>query len=64
MGGCVGHRPGSNTAPGSGASAMCPKRLAFRMSVRTAECQGPQSCLPVSMGTSLVDGKVEVTGEI
>lgn len=34
------------------------------MSVRTAECHGPQSCLPERRGTSLVEGKDEVKEEI
>ena len=63
MGGYVGQRPGSNVAPGRGSSAICLSRFAFRIRVRTAECQSPQSCLPVRSGTSLVEGKEEVTKE-
>lgn len=63
VGGYVGHRPGSKVAPGRGSSAMWPSRLALRIKVRTAECHGPQSFLPVRIGTSLVEGKEEVTKE-
>ena len=51
-------------APGSGSSAMCPSKLALRMRVRTDECHGPQSCLPLRRGTSLVEGREEVMYEI
>lgn len=47
-------------APSKGLSAICPSRLAFRISVRTAECQGPQSCLPERMKISFVEGKEEL----
>ena len=60
-GGYVGQRPGSKVAPGKGPSAMCPSKLAFRIKVRTAECHGPQSCLPARTGTSLVEGNKGVT---
>ena len=56
----MGQRPGSKEAPGSGSSAMCPSKLELRMSVRTAECHGPQSDLPERIGTSFVEGKEEV----
>ena len=55
----MGQRPGSKMAPGSGSSAMWPSKLALRIKVRTAECQGPQSCLPVRRGTSFVEGREE-----
>ena len=64
VGGYVGHSPGSKIAPGKGSSAMCPSRLALRMRVHTDECHGPQSCLLERSGTSLVEGKEEVTYEI
>ena len=38
-------------------SAMWLKRLEQRIRELTAECHGPQSCLPVSKGMSLVLGK-------
>lgn len=63
-GGYVGQRPGSKIAPGRGSSAICPSKLAFKIKVRTAECQGPQSCLPVRIGMSLVEGKEGLTGEV
>ena len=55
----MGQRPGSKMAPGSGSSAMWPSKLALTIKVRTAECQGPQSCFPVRSGTSFVEGKEE-----
>lgn len=57
FGGYVGHRSGSNNAPGNGSSAMYARTLAFRMRARTAKCQGAQSCLPDNKGISLVEGK-------
>lgn len=39
---------------------MWPSKFAFRISVRTAECQGPQSCLPERIGTSFVEGNKEI----
>jgi len=60
VGGYVGQSPGSKAAPGSGSSAIWLSKLAFRISVRTAECQGPQSCLPERSGTSFVEGKEEL----
>ena len=64
VGGYVGQRPGSKVALGRGSSAMCPSKLVLRMSVRTDECHGPQSCLPLRRGTSLVEGREEVRYEI
>ena len=64
VGGYVGQRPGSKVAPGKGSSAMCLSKLALRMRVRTNKCNGPQSCLPVRSGTSLVEGREEVMYEI
>ena len=55
----MGQRPGSKTALGSESSAIWPSKLALRIRVRTTECQGPQSCLPVRSGTSFVEGKEE-----
>jgi hypothetical protein len=59
LGGYVGSKSGSYIAPGSGSSAIWPKTLECKIKLRTAECHGPQSCLPVSKGMSLVEGKVE-----
>ena len=58
--GYVGHNPGSKSAPGKGSSATCTSRLEFKIRVQTAKCHGPQLCLPVRMGISLVDGREDV----
>lgn len=46
-------------APGRGLSAIWPSKFEWSISVHTAVCQGPQSCLPESKGISLVEGKVD-----
>jgi hypothetical protein len=42
---------------------MCPSKFKCNINVRTAECHGPQSCLPVSRGISLVVGNVNLEYE-
>lgn len=58
MGGSDGARSGSNLAPGSRSSEMWPKTSWLMIRVVTAMFQVPQSLFPVSLGTSLVEGRV------
>jgi hypothetical protein len=55
--GYVGNKSGLYAAPGRRSSAMWLSKLEHSMRELTAECHGPQLCLPVSRGMSLVAGK-------
>lgn len=59
MGGSDGVRSGSNLTPGSRSSEMWLKMSWLMMRAVTAMFQVPQSLFPVSLGTSLVERRVE-----
>ena len=57
-GGSDGTRSGSNLAPGSRSSEMCLKTSWFTMRVIMAMFHAPQPLFPVSLGMSLVEGRL------